>query len=592
MIAALAIITAFFIGRSTGAPPEGADMSSVARFTIPTPEGSIPGNTVNGYIAISRDGQRVAYALGLAATDAVFVRHLSSLTATPVAGTIEAGSQVFSPDGQSLVYQVTGGDIFVTRLDGGTRERIANNGIWDIAWEADGSILMGAWLQGGGIAGLRRTAFRNSQGVLRLPPGGGEPELLTTIDSAAGEAGHYFPQLLPGGERILVALEHNPYLGGVDVAVIDRETEERTILVPNATRAKYVPSGHLVWAEDNGRLRASAFDVDALELTGPIITIAEDVQGASLGGWAQFDVSDRGDIIYVPATPRELVKIDRAGRVEPLTNLERLFHSPRVSPDGRRIAVDITDQDGRFLWVLDAVDGTLQKVTFEGSANDPVWTPDGSYISFGLSINDGTRGVYRVLPDGSASPELILQDDDIARTPGSWFPDGDSLLAIGITPSGWSLTVIGREGGTSTALANTRPQHAWPAISPDGQWLAYTSDDGGIPEVYVRPIDGIGRTIVSREGGTEPVWHPSGREIFYRHARGSHEVLMAARFEPGSPPRITDRTELFGMNDVEAGSPHANYDIFPDGEHFVAMRIEGGTEIVYVENWTALFDER
>ena len=129
-------------------------------------------------------------------------------------------------------------------------------------------------------------------------------------------------------------------------------------------------------------------------------------------------------------------------------------------------------------------------------------------------------------------------------------------------------------------------------MSPDGKWIAYQSDESGIPEVYVRPVDGTRRVLVSRDGGVSPAWHPSGRELFYRHSVGTTDVLVAAQIDPGPPLRVTSRAELFTTGDYELGSPHANYDVHPDGDRFVMLRIEGGTEIVYVQNWTALFDQQ
>ncbi len=599
--AGVVAVAAFLLGRTTA--PQGAQTSTarIARFAIPTPEGNIQGNATAGFVAISPDGNRVAYVVETATqADAVFVRHLGSLTATPVPGTEEAGSPVFSPDGESIAYQNWDGSVRRVRLDGGTAERVAGGGLWDVTWSPDGSILLGAFgsigfggarlSAGYGGEASRRTGFG---GILRVPPVG-DPELLTVVDTTRGEIGHYFPQVLPGDRHVLLAVVSRPYIGGTDIAIIDHETDERSVLVPNAVRARYVPSGHLVWAEDNGRLRAAPFDLGAQRLGEPTITLAQDVSGAAQRGFPQFDVSDAGDLVYLPAKPRELVIVDRAGRATVLTDQQRVFHSPRISPDGRLVAVDITDQTGRFIWTLDVTDGTLQKVTFEGNANDPVWSPDGRYISFGSVQQPGDkRGVSRVRADGAGTPEMIFHTPDQDRTPGSFFPGGDSLVSIAISPLGWQLEVV-PTGGTAkpSDLPGTRPQHAWPAVSPDGKWIAYQSDESGVPEVYVRPIDGSTRTLVSLEGGVSPVWHPSGRELFYRHSVGTTDVLVSATVDPGPPFRVTDRMELFSTGDYELGSPHANYDVHPDGERFIMLRIEGGTELVYIQNWTALFDEQ
>jgi serine/threonine-protein kinase len=591
VIAAVVAIVAFLGGRLTGPEPSDTE-SRLARFTIPTPEGNVLGNNVYGFIAISRDGERLAYVVETGGDDALFVRHLSSLTAAVVTGTREAGSPVFSPDGLRLVYQITSGVVRKVRLDGGSAEDVAAAGTWDMSWHTDGSILFGSGSGHVGNSAFTRGALVGEDGVTRIPPDGGQPEVMTTIDTVAGETGHSFPQMLPDGKRLLASIERNVYFGGIAVGVIDLETDERTILVSGASRARYVPSGHLVWAQDDGRLRASRLDLDRLQLTGPTVTIADGLSGAAGGAFAQFDVSDAGDVVYVPAQPRELVMVDRTGRAEPVVDQQRRFHSPRVSPNGRQIVMDIADETGRDLWVADVADGTLQKITFTGNVNDPIWTPDGQHVTYGAAGGD-KRGIYRVPADGSASPDSIYMTADADRTPGGWFPDGARLVAIAVTQRGWQLETVTDTGErTSEPLPNTRPQHAWPAVSPDGRWLAYQSDETGTAEVYVRPIDGSRRVLVSREGGTSPVWHPSGRELFYRHPKGTADVLVSARVEPGPPFRVTSRTELFSMSDYEPGSPHANYDVHPDGDHFVMVRIRGGTRIVYVQNWTQLFEER
>jgi serine/threonine-protein kinase len=495
-IATVVAIVAFFGGRLTG-PEPSVNESRLARFTIPTPEGNILGNAVYGFIAISRDGSRLAYVVETSGDDGTFVRHLSGLTATPVTGTHDAGSPVFSPDGQWLAYQMTTGAVRKVRLDGGTTEDVMAGATWDMSWHTDGAMLFGSGTSNIGLSTFRSGA-PSAGGVKRVPPDGSQPEVVTTIDTAAGETAHFFPQMLPGGRRLLLAIERSVYFGGAAIAVIDLETRERKILVPGASRARYVPSGHLVWAQDDGRLRASRLDLDRLELTGPTVALAEDVSGIAQRGFPQFDVSDVGDLVYVPAQPRGLVIVDRTGRAEPVVDQQRMFHSPRVSPDGEQIVIDILDEAGRDLWVVDVTDRTLQKITFTGNANDPVWMPDGQYVTYG-SAGNGKRGIYRVPADGSTNPDSLYSTVDSDRTPGSWFPDGKTLVAIAVTLRGWQLETVTDTGErTSQPLPNTRPQHAWPAVSPDGRWLAYQSDETGTAEVYVRPIDGSSRVLVSR----------------------------------------------------------------------------------------------
>ncbi len=579
-IAAAAL--AFVIGRAT-APSHDPTDAGLARFSIRTTEGTIPGAQWAPWVAISRDGARIAYRVNRRGEAAILVRPLEALSTTAIPGLQDAMAPTFSPDGQWLAF-ARAFDIFRIPVAGGAAERLAS-GAPDITWNHDGSILVG---DGSG------QIVSNTQGVRRIPAGGGDPEPLTQLDPSGGEYGHSFPQLLPGGEQLLVTVSEAVYFGARTIAVIDLSTGERTKLV-TGTRARYAATGHLVWAEPTGRLLASAFDPKRLELTGPTITLAEEVSGATADGVAQFEVTDGGALIYVPAQPRQLVVVDRAGRTVTVFDPPGVYHSPRYSPDGRQIAVDISEPSGRDIWVINAADGSKLKVTFSGNTNDPVWAPDGRSVTYGSAVlSPGSRrGVYRVALDGATEPESLFVGADGDRTPGAWFPDGRSAITIAAKPTGWQLETL--EPGperTPVAMPNTRPEHAWPALSPDGRWLAYQSNETGRPEVYVRPVSGSGgRAVVSRDGGTSPVWHPSGRELFYRHPTGTSEVLVAARIDTGPPVRVVSRTELFATDDIEAASPHTNYDVHPNGEHFVMVRIQAGSEIIYIQNWTKVFEQ-
>lgn len=586
--AAVAVVGAFLLGRIMAVPSDMSD-PFLTQFSIHTPEGNIPGRASTRFVGISRDGSRVAYAVDNAGGDQLFVRHLNSLEAQPIPAIYDPGSPTFTSDGESIIYQDPGGQIRRVPLTGGSPETLGT-GPPDFSYTDDGSIVLGAGTQLWAVGVARMGTGRI---VMRLHGDGGDPEQLTALDTAAGEIGHFFPQLLPGN-RLLLTVQRNPYFGGTLVAVIDLADGERTNILPGAVRARYTPTGHLVWVESDGRLRASAFDLDRLELTGRAVTVAEEVSGGTADQYPQFDVSDQGHLVYVPAQPRELVMVDRTGRTSPIIEETRFYHSPRFSPDGRRIAMDITDDSGRDIWVLDVADRTPLKVTFTGTANDPIWHPAGRSVTFGMA-HGSSRGIFSVPADGSDSPDSIFVGGDHDRTPGSWHPSGDRLVAIGVLPAGWRLETVGLADSDSgfAPLAGARPLHAFPAVSPDGRWLAYQSSESGRAEVFVRPLEGSeGRVLISREGGTEPVWSRSGQEIFYRHGGGTSDVLMAARVDAGPPFRVLERTELFSTGDVEAASPHANYDVHPDGERFVMVRLQGGTEIVYIQNWTRLLEEQ
>ncbi len=568
-VAAVAILAVgFFTGRAI-APPAATD-AHVVRFTIPIgPEQQLSGAPTQA-IALSRDGARLAYIV--AGGGRLFVRNMRSLEPIPIAGLQGLDNPFFSYDGEWLGFDKATGELGRVPVGGGPPLRItlgSNNG--GFAWMEDGTII---------FKGVRR-------GLMSVPLSGGEATPFIVPDTSLGELDLWFPDVLPGGDAVLVTFNARglatPRLGGTGVAVVWPETGRRKLLIPaGAGGARYSRTGHLVYALEDGTLQAVPFDLKRMEITGEPTTVAQDVHIA--GSTPQFAISDNGTLAYVPARITELMLVDRTGKATPVTDLTRQFHSPRVSPDGRHVVVDISDQGSRDIWVLDVEQGTLTRVSFEGDANDPVWMPDGRRVCYATG-RSGTRGVFCRNIDGAGDADSIHVGED-EFTAGAWLPDGESVVLISQNVETlYDLWLHARDGAAPRPLLNTSFSEDFPALSPNGRWLAYVTDETGRSEVYVRSLSQEGGRIqVSRDGGQEPVWSRDGRELFYVETGGGGSRMIAAAVQMTPDFRVTSRTPLFDAGDYERAAPHANYDVHPDGR-FLMVRRAAASEIVIVQNW-------
>lgn len=348
--------------------------------------------------------------------------------------------------------------------------------------------------------------------------------------------------------------------------------------------------GELLSVLPDGFITATAFDPRTHRLTGAAVQVAG---GVSLTGTgvAHFAVADNGTIAYIPESPRTLVFLDRSGAARPALEDHRPFHDPRFSPDGTRLSFDLTGGDGRDVWTLDLAQHTLSRATFDHDGHDASWTPDGRFLTY-ISFKSGVLGIRRTRPGSTAPAESLIASSHLTFS-GAWTKDGSALITTGNDLNGQSsgdIALVENGGrGPIRPLVASPFQESYSALSPDDRWVAYVSDQSGRQEVYVQPLKGEGDPVqVSQEGGTEPVWGPDGREIFYRHARegGTELVDATVRFAPGFS--VIGRRALFPLTDMVGAAPHANYDISPDGRTFAMIRRSPATRIVVIQNLTAL----
>ena len=291
--------------------------------------------------------------------------------------------------------------------------------------------------------------------------------------------------------------------------------------------------------------------------------------------------------LFIPEESRSLVLVDRAGSARLALGARHNFHTPKFSPDGRRLSVDITSGDGRDVWILSLDQGTLSRATFDRDGHDATWTPDGRFITY-LSARAGPIGIYRKRPGNAEPAESLLASPAIAYT-GAWLRDGSALVTVGqnLRPRSGPDVAIVRNGGRGPLEPIVAGPFAeqYATVSPDGRWLAFGSDQSGQQQVYVRPFGGEGDEVqVSLTGGSEPVWGPDGRELFYRDLGEGAPSLTAAAVRTRPQFEVTSRRALFPVGDIVGASPHANYDISPDGRTFAMVRRSPGTRIMVIQN--------
>jgi serine/threonine-protein kinase len=555
---ALGILLGSFLtgGASSGVRP--------ARLSVQIPSDHRLTSAPVGAMALSPDGGTLVYVGESARGLQLYVRRLDDLVAVPLAGTENGTWPLFSRDGEWVAF-ITGTQGRKIPLVGGAPIGLSlPQGFVPSVFSSPDEFL-----------------GNNSRGDLGRVRGGGPFELMAPRDSAAGEGGLIPLEVLPGGDILALALTQGT---SGQLHVVDPGDGRRAQVAPMLVTGAWYADGYLAWVTPNGDLVAAPFDLRRKRLSGVQTTLASNVRVAP-GAPPQVAVSSGRSLAYVPSLPFHLVRVDRNGRLETLTDEPRRYHSPRVSPDGRRIVADFADQV-RDVWVLDLRDRTMTRVSFDNDGHDPIWAPDGASVVYASRRGSGV-GIVRRRADGSGEAESLLVRG-LQLTAHSISPDGRVAIAVALGPNGdFDLVTVPLVGQSRVEpLLDTRFNEFFPAISPDGRWLAYVSDESGRSEVYVRAFPGTGgRLLISQNGGTEPQWSRDGRELYYRDFEGPSLVAVSIVTRP--VPRVESRTRLFSVSDYETAAPHANYDVTPDGK-FIFVRQGRLSEIVYLQDWVEL----
>ncbi len=432
--------------------------------------------------------------------------------------------------------------------------------------------------------------YGQPEGIWQVPGASGTPALLIPVND--GEV-FYGPQMLPDGEWVLLTVRGAVPWDEAQIVAQSVTTGERAALIDGGRDGRYLPTGHLVYGLNNV-LFAVPFDVDSRRVTGGPVPLVEGVRAVvgrgPGGGAAQFSVSATGSLVYVPGAAGggnivTLTWVGRNGDEERISAPPRAYARSNVSPDGTRIAVDIADGDNTDIWIWDLARETLTQLTFD-EADDrfPLWTPDSAHVVFQSSREGG--GLFWKAADGTGQVEQLK--DGRAR-PYAWAADGRLIFEeaddIGV------LTMEGER--TVEMLLDADYGEREPALSPDGRWLAYYSDETSEPLIYVQPFPNIddGQWRVSPDFGADPVWSPDGRELFYRS--GDVGDVMVAQIETEPTFSAGTPEPLFSVSGYPSPTGRA-FDLAPDGSRFLfgtsgtaetTTNDEPFNGLIFVEHW-------
>jgi Tol biopolymer transport system component len=558
-----------------------------------TPPGNLPGPFA---LALSPDGRRLAFvAPDASGRNALWVRPLDGLSAQALAGTEGAGAPFWSPDSRFIGFSANNQ---LKRIDasGGAVLTIAE-GSGAAAWSGNDVIVFPSPAPG-------------AKPLVRVAAAGGLTSPATTLDRTTSETYHFYPTFLPDNEHFLFTgispAEANaayvPGTGNVYVGALN--SPERVLLLRGTTNAKFA-QGKLVFVRGT-TLMAQPFDTSYLRLTGEPVPIAENVWTRSaVQAVGAFTISTTGVLAFkpgnAPVEPARLTWFDRVGRETTASegSLKGIDHAsvePEVtlSPDGQQAAtvvnVSAAQQD---VWVFDLRRGVSTRLTFDPvGASAPVWSPDGSEISF-RSVRNGHQDLYRKASTGAGTEQLLLSDS-VGKFPESWSPDGRYLLyyVVGPPPAIWALPLFGDRKPFPFIQAPADARRS--QFSPDGRWVAYQSFESGRYEVYVVPFPGPGgKWQVSTDGGMQPRWRRDGKELFYLAGTTFKRTLTAVAVSAeGKRFSVGAATPLFDVQ-LSPGAPaNEQYDASPDGQHFfvtvAAQQPTPVNPITLVVNWPAL----
>jgi serine/threonine protein kinase/Tol biopolymer transport system component len=541
-----------------------------AQVQIKLPEGVVlPVDTEHPVLALSPDGNRLVFVGEHEGVRRLYLRELAAREARVIAGTEEAASPFFSPDGRWIGF-LTNDSIKKVSLDGGVPIAVhpdsgpaVNQGN---TWSSTDTLFT---VQSPND-GLSRTSIAGDS--LRFD----DPEYVTQPSTA-------WPSALPGGRYVLYTDTSEGSTDEASLAVLDLETLGSRALVRGATSPRYATTGDLLFARD-GALYAASFDASRAEVTGAERKLLEGVM-TSTNGAAQFTVGGSGTLAYVAGGAAlggdELVWVDRDGNVEPIFKSDQLYR-PELSPDGRRVVVTSRTGANVDLWVYD-----LERATFTRLTTDPgedvsgVWSPDGTALALASEIRAPDFFLELAwMPDLSATPEVLVPSTDDATwsLPSSWSPDG-RLIAFtrvrdGLKKDVWLYPIGDRGGGGGKGgpvpFLDSAASERDAAFSPDGKWIAYASDVSGREEIYIRSAlkEKPEVTPVSSGGGAGPAWSRDGRELFYLMGY----KMMVAGIGGGDGMEPTAPRALFeGRFRVIYGDAGRNYDVSPDGR-FLMVR--------------------
>jgi Tol biopolymer transport system component len=543
-------------------PPPGVTLS-------PSPVAS------TAQLALSPDGTRLAFvASARRSPPLIWLRPVDTVEATPLPGTEGAAFPFWSPDGRSLGF-FAGGKLKKTDIAGGTALVLANAVGRGGTWTASDTIVF---------------APQPNSGMFRVAASGGPVEPIASL--GADVIGQNWPFVLPDGRHVLFYQRSlKPELQGVSVVALDSPA---TALVIRSDGMPIYGSGYLVTVRD-GTLFAQAFDERSHRTTGPPVRVADNVGYFSGSfGFAAATLSPAGVLAYGPSVrlTTSLRWLDRHGAVTQVLGEPDAYSSVRLSPDEHTVASAVAGATmaERDIWLIDAARGTPSRGTFDAAADwFPVWSADGSGLFFGTT-REGITSIWQKVGAGSDQPILNAAEARMASYPSDLSSDGRSLAFVQSTSTGYDVSVLGLSGETRvTPFLTTTFNEVQPRFSPNMRWMAYSSDESGRFEIYVRSFPtGTTQRRISNAGGMQPEWRRDGKELFYVTQEGTMMsvpvVADGTTFEHGA------QTALFEVEMPQPNPPYANdYAVSADGRRFLVNTVIDQPRrqaLTVILNWT------
>ena len=586
LVGLLGLFTAGWALRRTAPQP-------VTRVAIALPRGQgmwYGGTQTPPRLAITPDGSALVY-VGTPDTSGsstqLWLRRLDQLTAKLIPGTEGGFAPTISPDGERLAFitRDVSPKLKLVSIAGGPAVTLDDSGVGSPpTWGPEDELY-----------------FLSEEGNMlrRISAGGGPAEDVAKLEAPGGAGGRYLAaMLLPGGKGLIAAWSDDRGTAETLQAIDLSSGKPKSLVAGIACR--YLPTGHLVYVTSDGTVMAAPFDARSMRITGRSVAM---VQGLDARGRGAVDlaISENGTLSYAAegqSASEDVVWVTRTGsqtKVDPAWPGYLEFEGLALSPDGRRLAAELATESRFDIWIKQLDHGPLTRLTFDGSWNgQPSWTPDGRWVTF-VSRTDSGSAVWRKHADGSGVPELVLRLDRAAGV--EWSLDGSWLVVPMAAPPSWDIYAFrfGVDSAPRPLLAG-RFNESQPALSPDGRWLAYVSDESGREEVYVVPFPNTdaGRWQISSAGGREPLWNPNGRELFYRDTEVGGTRISIIDFSAG-PGAVTQKDLIVLKEDVggfETNRFERLFEVTPDGQRFLMSRAQGQGDLtgdlILVRNW---FDE-
>jgi serine/threonine protein kinase/Tol biopolymer transport system component len=537
---------------------------------------------------LSPDGTRLALvASGADHKQRLYIRSLDQLQATTLSGTENARNPFFSPDGQWIGF-FADGKLKKTSVQGGAAVTLcdAPNDRGG-SWGGDGTIVF---------------TPDNLGSLSKVSSAGGAPQPLISLDKQAGEISQRWPQVLPGGTAVLFTSNKNGNdFEDAEIVVYSMSSGQRKTVQSSGYYARYLPSGHVVYMHES-TLFAVPFDLKQVAVTGQPAPILDGMVTNPSRGAAQISFSETGDLVYVAGRSGgrnvSIYWMDHVGKFTSLRGTPGDYYNPAFSPDGNRLALEISDSRRRDIWVYEGGHDTLTRLTFAGETNtNPVWTPDGQRIAYSSKENGGAYGLWWIRADGAGDAQRLANWKS-PQFPASWQPDGKVLAFSQLMPDAsldiMTLSIEGNEKsgwkpGEPRPFLSTPFTEGTPAFSPDGRWLAYRSDESGNNEVYVRPFPGPGgKWQISTGGGLFPKWSHNGKELFYRATTDGK--IMEVTYTVFADSFHADKPQIWSPGQFNDLGAISTFDLHPDGKRFAVLKTPGTDQTASLNKVSFIFN--